>query len=615
MYIATFYSFKGGVGRTLAMVNVGVELAQTGRRVLLVDFDLEAPGLHTFDALQPKEPQPGVLEFVHDYLRTHAAQNVADYVYDAVGIGKRGGQLLVMPSGQCDNSYQQKLSRLDWQDLYRNHEGYLLFEDLKAQWERDLKPDYVLIDSRTGHTDVQGICTRQLPDAVVILFFPNRQNLDGLEGVVSSIRAETESSRREAIKLHFVMSNVPDLDDEEEILKKRRGEFREKLGFRSPSTIIYRYDSLALLNQSIFTRERPKSRLAKEYRVLSDALVQGNLEDREGARQYLDRVFHGRRRIMRSHREGNRTENCQTIVEKHADDSELLFMVGLVVRDEGSTEEALLRFDQAVRKGNAPDALSSSLYLERGDTRRRVGDTGGAKADILRALQLPYSSEFEIHRAVRLLRQIDEKALDRVTTSPMIPHLPFEERMQVVGELKWSRFGLLAAQEILKAMLADDEVTVRLQQRAQNELALVYVGLGLWDEALSLLERLNAASTEPKIQCAFNFAMADWGKSGTPTRDLFARVVELEATKGYAQKGANYEQCLSVAHCLGGDLEAASARLARAKDIISDHQFSEFTCWRYLHVSPDDFLQDCESIEKLIAGESLGPRFMESTMA
>src|SRR4051794_23443603 len=43
--IVTFYSFKGGVGRTLALANVGVVLAQGGHRVLVVDFDLEAPGL------------------------------------------------------------------------------------------------------------------------------------------------------------------------------------------------------------------------------------------------------------------------------------------------------------------------------------------------------------------------------------------------------------------------------------------------------------------------------------------------------------------------------------------------------------------------------------------
>jgi MinD-like ATPase involved in chromosome partitioning or flagellar assembly len=53
MYTITFYSFKGGVGRSLALANVGAHLALTGRKVLLVDFDLEAPGLDTFSKLDP----------------------------------------------------------------------------------------------------------------------------------------------------------------------------------------------------------------------------------------------------------------------------------------------------------------------------------------------------------------------------------------------------------------------------------------------------------------------------------------------------------------------------------------------------------------------------------
>ena len=44
-YIFTFYSFKGGVGRSLAVMNVAYTLAGRGRHVLVVDMDLEAPGL------------------------------------------------------------------------------------------------------------------------------------------------------------------------------------------------------------------------------------------------------------------------------------------------------------------------------------------------------------------------------------------------------------------------------------------------------------------------------------------------------------------------------------------------------------------------------------------
>ena len=46
--VVTFYSFKGGTGRTMALANVAWILAANGKRVLVVDWDLESPGLHRF---------------------------------------------------------------------------------------------------------------------------------------------------------------------------------------------------------------------------------------------------------------------------------------------------------------------------------------------------------------------------------------------------------------------------------------------------------------------------------------------------------------------------------------------------------------------------------------
>ena len=46
--VVTFYSYKGGTGRTMALANVAWILAAAGKRVLVADWDLEAPGLHKF---------------------------------------------------------------------------------------------------------------------------------------------------------------------------------------------------------------------------------------------------------------------------------------------------------------------------------------------------------------------------------------------------------------------------------------------------------------------------------------------------------------------------------------------------------------------------------------
>ena len=151
-------------------------------------------------------------------------------------------------------------------------DGFLLFEDTKLGWEQEYKPDYVLIDSRTGDTDVRGICTRQLPDAVVLMFTPNEQNLVGLESVVRDIRREETQGLKKKIRLHFVAANVPDLDDENGILYRQVKAFRDHLNFNDLSATIRRHDSLELLDQSIVTLDLRNSKLARSYRRLLNAL-------------------------------------------------------------------------------------------------------------------------------------------------------------------------------------------------------------------------------------------------------------------------------------------------------------------------------------------------------
>ena len=46
--IITFYSYKGGTGRSMALANVAWLLATARKRVLMIDWDLEAPGLHRY---------------------------------------------------------------------------------------------------------------------------------------------------------------------------------------------------------------------------------------------------------------------------------------------------------------------------------------------------------------------------------------------------------------------------------------------------------------------------------------------------------------------------------------------------------------------------------------
>src|SRR5438067_5013576 len=102
----------------MALVNVAAELARRGRKVLVVDFDLESPGLETYKHLRPKQPHPGIVEYVTEFRRTRAVPDLGDYIYGRKPIGKRGGGLGVMPAGRRDRPYRNSLPELDWKRLF-----------------------------------------------------------------------------------------------------------------------------------------------------------------------------------------------------------------------------------------------------------------------------------------------------------------------------------------------------------------------------------------------------------------------------------------------------------------------------------------------------------------
>ena len=606
MYIVTFYSFKGGVGRTMALVNVGVELAQSGRRVLLVDFDLEAPGLETFDLHQPREQTPGVVDYITRYIATGEAPDVTEYLFDCPGVGREGGQLWVMPAGKQDSMYSQRLQGIDWRQLYSAQNGYLMFEDLKAQWEKYPAPDYVLLDSRTGYTDIGGICTKQLPQAVVALFFPNEENLRGLAKVVDSIRAEAISPRKKAIQLHFVTSNVPDLDDEDQILAGRMTSFQERLGFRRPVVTIHHYNSLALLGQVIFTSERPRSRLTQEYRHLTQLLTRNNPEDREGALEFLEKL----------NRPGTITESAPSlemrldeIAKAHSCNANILHGLARIRERQGQLEEAAALLRQAIDVGGA----TPELLLLRAEIQQLLRKPADALADIKRVLASEGATYFHVSRAAQSLQSLAPEGLGTIAEAPALLSLRPEDQFQVAKGLVWTRDLLPVEETILRRSAAAVKDDSEQSGRVAAELTLCLMGQRRFREAMENMSSYRPAPDDLGIEDAFNYAMAEWGETKSPPPDLLERVLDLDR-KGmpFAADNPNYNQCLAIAHWLLGDPEEARRRIAQSRQRMDNYPAPAFSPWRYLYVSPLEFLRDLDALLKALDSKGVVPEFMDT---
>jgi MinD-like ATPase involved in chromosome partitioning or flagellar assembly len=602
MYVVTFYSFKGGVGRTMALANIAYELAQSGQRVLVVDFDLEAPGLDTLDFGAKLSSTRGIVDYVTEFKSNRRAPSVVEFVFD---VGKVGdGHLWVMPSGLDDGRYSSRLAQINWAELYERHDGYLMFEDMKEQWREEFAPDYVLIDSRTGYTDVAGICTRQLPDAVVALFVPNEQNLRGLQRVVSEVRDEAQTARGKLIALHFVMSNVPDLDDEEAILERQIKRFRQQLGVRD-FFIVNRYDSLSLLNQSLFTKDRPRSRLAKQYRGLSDRIRRLNPLDALGALKFLSEL--SRRPASVEGRVAER--QIERIRDTHRSNGEVLTALAEVLLRRGQTAEALESLERASDSGYR----SAKLFLQLAEARLRLGQKGGLAAAEL-VVEQRDADEFMLLRALEIFRQSGVEgtsSIDRLAESPALASLEADRRLLVADELNMSIAELRVARRIYESFLST-ATRSRENDRilASSNADLCAIGLSEFGRAIELISSRRKPTRSLPINDQFNLSMAMWGRDGLPTRAEFTRVVEI--SKGQADlSGPNFHQCLAVAAHFGGDRSLALQHLALSRTGISEAVRAEVSCWRYLRVKPTEFRDDLDCIEDLINGKSVQPLFMD----
>lgn len=210
--ITTFFSWKGGSGRTTAVANCGLELAREGAKVLIVDFDLQAPGVHRFfgltDAHTHKRGKLGVVDLTQAYvdsvsggkegafpglneghlltpiwtdLTTVTGEPIARAAVERFALDLTDGEkrwLKVLPAGRLDEGYAAKEESLDWGALYEQEAFRAYVAWLRSRLSE--LADIVLIDARAGATDVGSVCSAALADRIVLVTPPTHQGFDGV---------------------------------------------------------------------------------------------------------------------------------------------------------------------------------------------------------------------------------------------------------------------------------------------------------------------------------------------------------------------------------------------------------------------------------------------------
>jgi hypothetical protein len=188
-------------------------VAATLRRRLHYKFSRNADGT-------PLAVQKGLIDYIIAFL-SHRKFDLPlkDFCIDVAIPGVDKPLLHLIPAGYVPSSdYWSKLASIDWHRLFYSEgaSGVQIFMELKARISDELKPDFLLVDSRTGITEMGGVATTLYADKVVCLVLPTPENLQGARAVLRSLKRTRREAKLGDFEIMIALSRLPQMKGPED---------------------------------------------------------------------------------------------------------------------------------------------------------------------------------------------------------------------------------------------------------------------------------------------------------------------------------------------------------------------------------------------------------------
>ena len=243
--IVVFYSFKGGVGRTTALAAFAIQRARAGERVVVIDGDLDAPGIGSLFAVEKaalgdtKQPPPGGLTIreggderdegqVEDTGIGGARWGVVDYLlegpspvdvelseyYQSVrdeSIVAGNGEILVFAAGRIDDNYLAKLARLDFDPARKG--STTPWVQLLQRIRKELSPNWILMDSRAGLGEAAGLLLGGMAHLHVLLGTSSEQSWQGIRLILDRIGSGRVLRGKPQAECLLVQAMIPEFHE------------------------------------------------------------------------------------------------------------------------------------------------------------------------------------------------------------------------------------------------------------------------------------------------------------------------------------------------------------------------------------------------------------------
>lgn len=257
--VVTFYSYKGGMGRSTTLVAYAMYCAiHEKKKVVILDCDFEAPGyLNFFNLSNNSRLLSGEVNGIVEYLldADFEGENINLQENYTIAVEKEysgEGEIRIMPAGNLNEDriitnlrdfegntisthkdhYIETLARLD---TSRNESIINNFNKLLINIENQIKPDLILIDSRTGFNDIFGVTALHLSNCIVAFFGSSEQTKPGLKFLLDKYNKIKKNEPERKLNLILVNSILPKVNLKEHytafrsVIERHLSEQRENI--------------------------------------------------------------------------------------------------------------------------------------------------------------------------------------------------------------------------------------------------------------------------------------------------------------------------------------------------------------------------------------------------
>jgi MinD-like ATPase involved in chromosome partitioning or flagellar assembly len=249
--ILSVHSFRGGTGKSNTTANLAAVLAERGRRVGVIDTDIQSPGIHVLFGLEGDDAHASL----NDYLwHTTPIRDVAMDVSRRVGLTS-GGQLFLIPSSMKPGEITRILR--EGYDAQRLTSG---IRDLV----RELRLDVLLIDTHPGLNE-ETLLSLVLSDVLIIVMRPDKQDFEGT-GITARVAKELEVPR-----IQIVVNKTPTDFDSDAVAQR----VTESYDCEVAAVLPHSDDLMRLGSEGIFVLRHSEHELSQRYRALAGRVMAG----------------------------------------------------------------------------------------------------------------------------------------------------------------------------------------------------------------------------------------------------------------------------------------------------------------------------------------------------